>query len=73
MIEDSDKLGRGTRVEVKDLRLYLSGQGIELLSIGVMGKETDAEKATWVNQRLRKLYGLDASSIPQGRTPDRVP
>lgn len=69
--EGTDKLGRGARAEVRDLKLYLSAQeGIGLLSIGVTAEEIDAAKAIWINRRLRKLYPLDASSIPQGRTPD---
>src|SRR5271165_4648192 len=70
--EGSDALGRGARAEVTDLRLYLSAQGIGVLSIGVSASAIDAEQALWINRRLRKLYPVDAASIPEGRTPNWV-
>ena len=54
-LEGSDALGRGASVEVTDLRLYLSAQGISVLSIGVATGVIDAAQALWVNRRLRKL------------------
>src|SRR5271165_3081950 len=68
--EGSDALGRGARAEVTDLRLYLSAQGIGVLSIGVSASAIDAEQALWINRRLRKLYPVDADGIRQGRTPN---
>jgi hypothetical protein len=68
--EGSDLLGRGARAEVTDLRLYLSAQGIGILSIGVSTDAIDARQALWINRRLRKLYPVDADSVRQGRTPN---
>ena len=68
--EGSDALGGGGRAEVTDLRMYLSAQGIGVLSIGVATGAIDAEHALWINRRLRKLYPVDAESIPQGHTPN---
>src|SRR5271157_280989 len=68
--EGSDALGGGARAEVTDLRLYLSAQGIGILSIGVSTGAIDAEQALWINRRLRKLYPVDADSVRQGRTPN---
>src|SRR5271166_5356434 len=68
--EGTDALGRGARAEVTDLRLYLSAQGIGILSIGVSTGANDAEQVLWINRRLRKLYPVDADSVRQGRTPN---
>jgi len=68
--EGSDALGRGARAEVTDLRLYLSAQGVGVLSIGLSAGAIDAGQALWINRRLRKLYPVDADSIRQGRTPN---
>ena len=70
--EGSDALGTEARAEVTDLRLYLSAQGIGVLSIGVAASGIDAEQALWLNRRLRKLFPVDAVSIPEGRTPNWV-
>jgi len=71
-LEGSDALGRGASVEVTDLRLYLSAQGISVLSIGVATGAIDAAQGLWINRRLRKLYPADADSIREGRTPNRL-
>src|SRR5271165_1862892 len=68
--EGSDALGRGAHAEVTDLRLYLSGQGIGVLSIGVATEVIDAGEALWINRRLRKLYPVDADSVRHGLTPN---
>src|SRR5271165_2322301 len=70
--EGSDAIGRAARADVTDLRLYLSAQGIGVLSIGVAASGIDAQQALWINRRLRKLYPVDAASIPEGRTPNWV-
>jgi hypothetical protein len=70
--EGSDALGRGGRAEVKDLRLYLSAQGLGVLSIGIATGAIAPAQALWLNRRLRKLYPVDAESIREGRTPNRV-
>jgi len=70
--EGSDAIGRAARAEVTDLRLYLSAQGIGVLSIGVAASGIDAQQALWINRRLRKLYPVDAESLPEGRTPNWV-
>jgi hypothetical protein len=71
-LEGSDALGRGASVEVTDLRLYLSAQGIGVLSIGVATGAIDAAQALWINRRLRKLYPADGESLRKGRTPNRL-
>src|SRR5271165_7058315 len=68
--EGSDALGRGARAEITDLRMYLSAQGIGVLSIGVSADAIDAGQALWINRRLRKLYPVDADSVQHGRTPN---
>jgi len=68
--EGSDALGGGARAEVTDLRLYLSAQGIGVLSIGVSADAIDAEQALWINRRLRKLYPVNADSVRHGLTPN---
>jgi hypothetical protein len=69
-LEGSDALGRGARAEINDLRLYLSAQGVGVLSLGVTAESISAATALWINRRLRKLYPLDSSSLMQGRTPN---
>jgi CorA-like Mg2+ transporter protein len=71
-LEGSDALGREASVEVTDLRLFLSAQGLGVLSIGVATGAIDAAQALWINRRLRKLYPIDADSIREGRTPNRL-
>src|SRR6516164_3346386 len=71
-LEGSDALGRGASVEVTDLRLYLSAQGIGVLSIGVATGAIDAAQALWITRRLRKLYPADGDSLRKGRTPNRL-
>jgi hypothetical protein len=71
-LEGSDALGGGASVEVTDLRLLLSAQGIGVLSIGVAASAIDAGQALWINLRLRKLYPAHSDSIRKGRTPDRL-
>jgi hypothetical protein len=71
-LEGSDALGRGASVEVTDLRLFLSAQGFGVLSIGIATGAIDAAQALWINRRLRKLYPVDADSIREGRTPNRL-
>jgi len=68
--EGSDALGGGACAEITDLRLYLSAQGIGVSSIGVATGAIGAGEALWINRRLRKLYPVDADSVPQGRTPN---
>ncbi len=68
--EGSDALGEGGRAQVTDLRLYLSGQGTGILSIGVSMDGIDAASGLWVNRRLRKLYPADGDSLREGRTPN---
>ena len=68
--EGSDTLGASARVEVNDLRLYLSAHSVGILSIGIAASGLSAMEAIWVNRRLRKLYPVDADSIHEGRTPN---
>jgi hypothetical protein len=71
-LEGSDSLGRQARVQVKELRLYVTAQGIGVLSIGTEGRDIPAEEALWINRRLRKLYPPDGSSVQEGRTPNHI-
>ncbi len=68
--EGADALGRGARVEVRDLRLYLSAEGIGVLSVGVTAGSLDATQAQWINRRLRKLYPVTAEGLHDGHTPN---
>lgn len=68
--EGADALGRTGRAEVQDLRLFLSAEGVGILSIGVRHDSSDARYALWINRRLRKLYPVDADSLRDGRTPN---
>lgn len=68
--EGRDALGRGARTDITDLRLFLSVQGIGVLSIGVNTGSIDAGEALWINRRLRKLYPVDADGVREGRTPN---
>jgi hypothetical protein len=67
--EGGDVFGFCARAEVTDLRLFLSAQGVGILSIGVSAHAVAASQALWVNRRLRKLYPVDAESVREGRTP----
>jgi hypothetical protein len=68
--EGADALGRKGRAEVQDLRLFLSAEGVGILSIGVVHDGSDARHALWINRRLRKLYPVDAGSLRNGRAPN---
>ena len=68
--EGSDALGASARVEVNDLRLYLSAHSVGILSIGIAASGLSAMEAVWVNRRLRKLYPVDADCIQEGRSPE---
>ena len=67
--EACDAFGFHARAEIKDLRLFLSAQGIGVLSIGVATGAVDAYQALWMNRRFWKLYPVDADSVREGRTP----
>ena len=67
--EGNDTQGNQARICVSDLRLYLSAQGMGILSIGVSGSDLDPVTALWINRRLRKLYPVDAESVHEARTP----
>jgi len=68
--EGADGLGRTARAEVQDLRLFLSAEGVGILSIGAVLDGHDARRALWTNRRLRKLYPVDAASLRDGRSPN---
>jgi len=68
--EGTDAVGGSGRAQIVDLRLYLSAQGIGILSIGVAATDIDAATGLWLNRRLRKLYPVDGVSIRDGRTPN---
>jgi len=70
--EGNDALGDHARAPVTDLRLYLSADGLGVLSIGIGTGTIDAAQALWLNRRLRKLYPVDAQSIGEGRTPNWI-
>jgi hypothetical protein len=55
---------------VQDLRLFLSAEGVGILSIGVVHDASDGHHSLWINRRLRKLYPVDPDSLRNGRTPN---
>ncbi len=71
-LEGADAVGGSGKAQIQDLRLFLSAQGIGILSIGVSMSGMDAASGLWINRRLRKLYPADADGVRQGRTPNYV-
>ncbi len=69
-LEGRDATGKGARTEIRDLRLYVSTQGIGVLSIGTATGRIDAARAQWSIRRLRKIFPVDMDSVREGRTPD---
>jgi len=64
-----DRKGRGARVEVTDLRLYMFANGIGILTIGVEAFHIAAEEALWINEGMRKVYPSSSRQIREGRIP----
>ena len=68
----SDQKGRGARVEVTDLRMFMFANGIGILSIGVEALHLSASDALWINESLRKIYPSSARQLREARTCNRM-
>ncbi|MCC7173688.1 MAG: hypothetical protein IT159_00710 [Bryobacterales bacterium] len=71
-LEASDLKGRGAKVEVTDLRLFLFANGMGILSIGVEAFNLTAAQGLWINETLRKVYPSSARQVREGRFPNRI-
>lgn len=70
--EARDSKGRGARVEVTDLRMFLFANGVGILSIGVEAWGLSVGDALWINESMRKVYPSSARQIREGRTPNHL-
>jgi hypothetical protein len=68
----TDQKGRGAKVEVTDLRLFMFANGIGILSIGVEALHLSASDALWINESLRKIYPSSARQLREARTCNRM-
>ncbi len=66
--EAADQKGRGARVEVTDLRLFMFANGIGILSIGVEALRLSAADALWINESLRKVYPSSGRQLREARS-----
>ena len=71
-LEAEDKKGRGARVQITELRLFLFANGIGILSIGVEAFHISAADALWINESLRKVYPSSGRQLREARVPDRL-
>lgn len=71
-IEAEDCKGRGARLQVTDLRLFLFANGIGVLSLGVEAQHLSASQALWINDAFRKVYPSSGRQVREGRIPNRV-
>lgn len=70
--EAEDLRGRGARVEVTDLRLFLFANGIGILSIGVEAFSLAGAEALWINEMMRKVCPSSGRQVREGRMPSRL-
>jgi hypothetical protein len=68
----SDTKGRGARVEVTDLRLFLFANGVGILSIGIEAWAISVRQALWINEAMRKVYPSSGRQLREGRAPNRI-
>lgn len=71
-LEAQDAKGRGAKVAVTDLRLFLFANGIGILSIGVEAYRVSAATALWINETMRKVYPSSSRQIREARFPSRL-
>jgi hypothetical protein len=70
--EGTDQKGRGARVEVTDLRLFMFANGIGILSIGIEALRLSAADALWINESLRKIYPSSGRQLREARACDHM-
>jgi hypothetical protein len=68
----SDQKGRGAKVEVTDLRLFMFANGIGILSIGIEAVRLSAAEALWINESLRKIYPSSGRQLREARACNRM-
>lgn len=64
--------GYAVTVEVTGLRLYMFGNGIGILEIGLEGRDILFTDALWINEMMRKIYPSSRHQIETGRIPSRM-
>lgn len=70
--EAEDAKGRGARVAVTDLRLFMFANGIGILSIGVEAHDIPVSHGLWINEMMRKIYPSSHRQLREGRMPRRL-
>jgi hypothetical protein len=70
--EAEDAKGRGARVAVTDLRLFMFANGIGILSIGVEAHDIAVSHGLWINEMMRKIYPSSHRQLREGRMPRRL-
>lgn len=70
--EGTDQKGRGAKVEVTDLRLFMFANGIGILAIGIEALHLSAHDALWINESLRKVYPSSGRQLREGRSCNRL-
>ncbi|MBI4167214.1 MAG: hypothetical protein HY508_15925 [Acidobacteria bacterium] len=70
--EGRDQKGRGAKVEVTDLRLFMFANGIGILSIGIEALRLSATEALWINESLRKVYPSSGRQLRESRSCNRM-
>ena len=70
--EASDAKGRGARLEVTDLRLFLFANGLGVLSLGVETFDLTVREGLWINEAMRKVYPSSRRQLRESRLPNRM-
>lgn len=70
--EGTDQKGRGAKVEVTDLRLFMFANGIGILSMGIEALHVSAADALWINESLRKVYPSSGRQLREARACNRM-
>ena len=70
--EGTDQKGRGAKVEVTDLRLFMFANGIGILSIGIEALHIAANDALWLNESLRKAHPPNGRQLREARSCNRL-
>ncbi len=66
--EANDPKGRGARVQMTDLRLFMFANGIGILSMGVEALRLSVADALWINESLRKVYPSSGRQLREARS-----
>jgi hypothetical protein len=70
--EAEDAKGRGAKLEITDLRLFLFANGLGVLSIGVEAHDVTVKEGLWINEAMRKVYPSSRRQLRESRMPHRM-